>query len=56
MSRVGLSRSTIYEYMSLNQFPRPVPLGSRNAVGWVESEIDAWIDTCIAKARPEGPA
>jgi len=42
-SITGLSRSTIYLYMSLDQFPQPVKVGPR-AVGWPESEIDAWIE------------
>jgi prophage regulatory protein len=41
--RTGLSRSTIYARMSENAFPRPVNLGGGKAVGWIESEIDAWI-------------
>lgn len=39
--RVGLSKSSIYERVKLGQFPKPVPLGG--VVGWVESEIGAWI-------------
>ncbi len=38
----GLSRSTIYSYLSEGCFPKPVALGSR-AVGWVESEVQDWI-------------
>lgn len=38
----GLSRSTIYARVRLGTFPAPVPLGG-NRVGWVESEIAAWI-------------
>lgn len=41
-SRTGLSRSTIYALIAQNKFPRHVPLGMR-CVGWLESEIDAWI-------------
>ena len=42
----GLARSTIYKYIAANTFPKPVPLGGR-AVGWVQSEIEAWIDERI---------
>ncbi|CAA0097839.1 Uncharacterised protein [BD1-7 clade bacterium] len=38
----GLGRSSIYKYISEDQFPKPVPLGGR-AVAWVESEINDWI-------------
>jgi prophage regulatory protein len=47
-ARTGLSRSTIYEKINRRSprydhtFPRPVRLGA-DAVGWIESEINAWI-------------
>ncbi|WP_338073324.1 AlpA family transcriptional regulator [Billgrantia aerodenitrificans] len=42
MDRTGLGRSTVYKYMNLGLFPKPIRLGSR-AVAWVESEVVAWI-------------
>ncbi|WP_182025730.1 AlpA family transcriptional regulator [Vibrio rotiferianus] len=42
MSKTGLGRSTVYDYISEGQFPESVKLGPR-AVGWVEAEVDAWI-------------
>ena len=45
--RTGLSRSTIYAKIAEGTFPRPVSLGAR-AVGWLESEIDAWINSLRA--------
>jgi prophage regulatory protein len=41
--RVGLSRSSIYAFLKENRFPRSIQLGAR-AVGWLESEIDKWIE------------
>lgn len=41
--RVGLSRSSIYEYIQKGMFPKQVPLGAR-AVGWFETDIDLWVD------------
>lgn len=38
----GLSRSTMYKYISEGNFPKPVSLGDR-CVGWVDSEVHAWI-------------
>ena len=38
----GLSRSSIYELQSKEQFPRSVKL-CRGAVGWLASEIQVWI-------------
>jgi prophage regulatory protein len=39
--RTGVGRSFIY---SADNFPKPIPLGDR-AVGWLESEILAWIES-----------
>jgi len=52
ITRTGLSRSTIYLQISDNRFPRPVSLGAR-AVGWLESDIDRWIETRIELAQTE---
>jgi len=49
-ARTGLSRSTIYLRCSQKTFPTPIQLGGR-AVGWVESEIDAWLQEQIASSR-----
>lgn len=49
-TRTGLSRSTIYQRISDGTFPKPVCLGAR-AVGWIESEIDAWVHERIAASR-----
>ena len=38
----GLSRSTIYDMMDRNEFPRPVRIG-RRAVAWPESVVNAWL-------------
>lgn len=42
IATTGLSRSTIYARILEGTFPRQISLGPR-AVGWLESEIDAWI-------------
>lgn len=49
-ARVSLSRSTIYLRMSLGIFPKPVSLGVR-AVGWLETEIDQWLEQQIKSSR-----
>lgn len=48
--RTGLSRSTIYLSVNNGIFPRPINLGVRS-VGWLESEIDAWIVERIQESR-----
>jgi prophage regulatory protein len=45
-SRTGLSRSSIYLNISKGTFPKPINLGARS-VGWLESDIDNWIDARI---------
>ena len=47
-TRTALSRSTIYEGIARGDFPQPLKLGLR-AVGWVESEVDAWVVSRIAQ-------
>jgi len=58
-ARIGLSRSAIYAKFKRNPkrpgdydptFPRPVSVGTK-AVGWIESEIDAWVAARIQKSR-----
>lgn len=49
-TRTGLSRSTIYLLVSQDRFPKPVSLGMR-AVGWVESEIQEWLQRQIEASR-----
>lgn len=47
-AQTGLSRSGIYDLMKAGKFPRPVPLGEK-AVGWIEAEIEAWIEARVAE-------
>ncbi|MCG9698020.1 AlpA family transcriptional regulator [Shewanella sp. Isolate11] len=42
MERTGLGRSSIYNYMSTGEFPKPVKIGPRVSA-WVESEVEDWI-------------
>ena len=49
-ARTGLSRSSIYMRVANRSFPQPIRLGAR-AVGWIESEVDAWIREQIAASR-----
>jgi prophage regulatory protein len=48
-AKIGLERSAIYERMANGTFPKPVQLGGQRAVGWIESEVDAWIAGRIAE-------
>jgi len=48
ITRVGLKRASIYQHIAEGTFPRQIPLGPR-AVGWIETEIDAWFAARIRK-------
>ena len=49
-TRTGLSRSTIYLRVAAGNFPKPISLGAR-AVGWVETEVEAWLAGQIELSR-----
>lgn len=55
-TRTGLSRSAIYDRLDAKsprydpKFPKQISLGT-GAVGWVESEIDTWLDAKISNTR-----
>ena len=50
LGRTGLTRSMAYVLLKDGQFPRPINRGAR-AVGWLESEIDAWIAARVEASR-----
>ncbi|MGB8295847.1 MAG: AlpA family transcriptional regulator [Polyangia bacterium] len=47
---IGLRRSAIYAAMAAGTFPKQVHLGPRS-VGWLASEVDAWIAERVAESR-----
>ena len=49
-AQTGLSRSTLYDYIRAGRFPPAVRVGSR-AVGWVASEVDAWLALQVERSR-----
>lgn len=48
ISTCGLSRSTIYDLITREQFPSQISLGGKN-VAWLASEIDEWMQSRIAQ-------
>lgn len=50
--RTGYSQSSIYRKVKEGTFPKPIPLGAR-AVGWLESDVNAWIERQVELARTE---
>ena len=49
-AKTGLCRSKIYARISQGTFPTALNLGP-NTVGWLEAEVDAWIDKQIVSSR-----
>lgn len=49
-TRTGLARSTIYLRIAQGTFPEPIRLGGR-AVGWLENEVQAWLDARVLASR-----
>lgn len=49
-ARVGLGHTNIYNRIKAGTFPAPVSLGAR-AVGWLSTDIDEWIDQCVAESK-----
>jgi prophage regulatory protein len=48
----GLSRSTIYDFVSQGRFPKPVQISPR-VVGWIEEEVLAWMHERISARESE---
>jgi prophage regulatory protein len=48
--KIGFKHSTIYKWIDEEGFPKPVTLGPR-AVGWLEHEVDAWLEVQAAKRK-----
>ena len=53
-SMTGLSRSSIYQKIIDGDFPRSILLGPRT-VGWLESEVAAWIQAKVAESQIRDP-
>ncbi|KKM04035.1 hypothetical protein LCGC14_1768270 [marine sediment metagenome] len=48
IEKTSLGRSTIYEFMAKETFPKQVLLGAKS-VAWLESEVDDWIEEKVRK-------
>jgi prophage regulatory protein len=51
LDKSGLSRSALFALQKEGAFPKSVKLGGTRAVGWLESEVDEWIDRTFAAPR-----
>ena len=50
ISRTGLPNSSLYRLMQEGKFPRPISLSTRS-VGWVDSDVDDWIQKKIVESK-----
>ena len=50
LDKTGLSKSSMYEKIASEGFPKPVRLGlDAKSVAWPEHEVDAWIENAIRR-------
>lgn len=49
----GLSRSSIYSKMEDGSFPKSIKLSTRS-VGWLEHEVQAWLENRVSETRKGG--
>lgn len=47
LQRTGLSRSTLYELINTNRFPRPLKLCGGRINCWPEHDVNAWMQAQI---------
>jgi prophage regulatory protein len=50
IAKTGIPRSTRNLWINQGIFPKPIKLGAR-AVGWLESDIDAWLANQVETSR-----
>ena len=50
LTRIGISRSSLYVLIGNGEFPKPINLGARS-VGWLESDAEAWMVAKIENSR-----
>ncbi len=51
IKRTSLSRSSIYLKISKGEFPKQISLSERS-IGFIEDEVNGWIDERIKASRP----
>lgn len=55
MKRIGIGRATLYRWIKEDPtFPRPVKIGAKSVVGFIEAEVDQWLEARIRASRKGG--
>jgi prophage regulatory protein len=44
LDALGISKSTVYQWVADGKFPAPIRLGPRS-VGWKQSDVEAWLES-----------
>ncbi len=50
LSRVGVKRATLYDWIASGHFPKQIKLGSRS-VGWSESSVEKFLKDRISASK-----
>ena len=50
IEKTGLGRTTLYNMSTAGKFPASISLGGK-AMGWIEAEIDRWIEQRMAERQ-----
>lgn len=53
MARTGLCKSTIYSLIAAHKFPKSRQLPGIRSVGWLEADVDAWVDAFAEATNPD---
>lgn len=46
----GMTDKWLYKLIQQNKFPKPIKLGRSSR--WLKSEVELWVQQCIAQSRP----
>lgn len=55
VQKTSLCRATVYQMMAAGTFPKSISLGPRS-VGWIESEVEQWLQDRIDQRDQENAA
>ena len=50
----GLSRSSIYLMIKRGEFPPNIKLNNFRAVGWLDKDVQGWIDARVTSSKFDG--
>src|SRR5262245_27081456 len=54
-AQTGLSRTSIWRLVRAGRFPRPVQITGPSTVGWVGSEVAAWVESRVRQRDQQEP-